>query len=109
MGTAPGGKTAWVPGSTGGTEAVTLGLAQYPQHDHALQVVAAAVNTGVAGGVFCTFSPALEPAVSPSNIDTTNAAFLGAHTGGSGTHDNRQPYLVLLPAICCVGIYPDFP
>lgn len=109
IGTAPGGTIAWTMGKTGGTETVTLTSNQYPAHHHTLSVVAAAVNTGVAGGVFGGFSPALQPAVPSSGINVTNTAFLGAYAGGNGAHDNMQPYLVLIPAICADGVYPDFP
>lgn len=109
VGMAPGGTINWTMGKTSGTETVTLTSSQYPAHNHTLSVVAAAVNTGVAGGGFGGFSPALQPAVPPSGINESNAAFLSPYAGGNGAHDNMQPYLVLIPAICADGIYPDFP
>lgn len=111
LGTAPSGTgtTVWQAGTTAGSETVSVSLNQYPPHSHSLNVVAGTLTTGVAGGVFGGFSPALQPAVPPTDINIDNTAFLGAYTGGGGAHDNMQPYLVLLPAICWDGLYPDFP
>lgn len=111
LGTAPAGSgtTVWQAGTTAGSETANISLNQYPAHSHSLNVVAGTLTTGVAGGVFGGFSPALQPAIPPASIDSNNTAMLAPYSGGSGPHDNMQPYLVLLPAICWDGVYPNFP
>lgn len=114
LGKAPvsGAMLNWSLGSTGGNEAATLNIDQYPLHTHTLSVVGATPNTGLAGGGFTPFTPPMLGAQPPSAVSGTdaveNTAMLGVYAGGGGAHENRQPYLVLLPCICCYGTYPDF-
>lgn len=95
-----------VVGTAGGETAHTLTPAEMPMHSH----LALANNT--VGGVGLP-SPSSRLANSepgnaygpPNNLAPMNSAVVG-RTGGSGAHENRQPFLALSICICTAGIFP---
>lgn len=92
-------------GQVGGTETVTLSLAQTPQHTHMVHAAATAASTNQpVGSVFAdTALAAYGPAANlvPLGAGPTTSA-------GSGlAHENMQPFLVINMSICLAGIYPS--
>lgn len=114
-----------------GSETASLNYTQLPPHSHVLQRKAAAnitdkisaptgnsnfgqihvmpnANSGSSG-----FSPAPAPVITSHLIangtpnTTLSSAALTANGGYDG-HENRQPYLVLIHAICTNGMFPQF-
>lgn len=115
MGMAPGGELNWKLADKNGSEAITLTQAQCPSHAHTLSI---AVGTGaqvnasapaagdLMGGVvpqffWCAPAAQINSALSPSALTP--------FSGGGNAHENRQPFLVLLPCIALEGEYPSFP
>jgi microcystin-dependent protein len=104
MGSLPGGST-YILGQNGGTESVTLVLAQLPAHNHL-------VESSTQGN----------PQFDPNNAAPSSAAtnlYRGSQdtpigfssqavgpTGGSQPHDNIQPILTVSYIISLFGIYP---
>jgi microcystin-dependent protein len=101
------GTTTYVLGQLGGSEMVTIGIAQYPSHNHLLSA------SGNSGGspsptgntvgdflnVYRTAAPTNPPTPMNSNV-------LGPSGGGNQPHENRQPYLVINWIISLTGVYP---
>ena len=97
-------------GEGGGVETVTLTSQQMAQHNH---------NFGTSGAPASLFAPnANTSVVARANGNafqtTTNANLVPlkqpetvGNTGGSGAHNNRQPYLTLNFIIALVGTYPS--
>jgi microcystin-dependent protein len=98
-------------GEQAGTEAVTLGFAQMPQHLHFAQASTSAANQALpagnvlaaAGGSYVT-PPA--GASAPSGLTTLEPSSLQS-VGGSQAHTNMQPYLVITFCIALQGIFPS--
>jgi microcystin-dependent protein len=111
-GTGPNNFTTSI-GELQGTEMVTLTTAQLPQHNHG--VVAASLAAGGAaeqspaptGQSF--LSLAGTPNGAYNRTPTVNTAFSPKAippVGGSGPHENRQPYLALNLCIAIDGVFP---
>ncbi len=108
-------------GNTAGAETVTLSVAQMPAHTHTVVAAnqqAPTINQGAnptngyfAGTSIPTSVPAPQPAPpalygsSASPMTTLSTSIVG-NAGGSGGHENRQPFLALLYCIATTGIYP---
>lgn len=114
-----------------GSETASLNYTQLPPHSHVLQRKAAAntadkisapggnsnygqihvlpnANSGSPG-----FSPSTGPVITSHLIangtpDTSLSDQALAPTGGYQEHENRQPYLVMIHAICVNGMFPQF-
>ncbi|TCT08058.1 microcystin-dependent protein [Aquabacter spiritensis] len=106
-----------------GVETVVLAPEELPKHNHTIR----AKSAGYSGNE-SAFKSAPSGTVWPGRyLDNTTGALgtinaylnapdfeteamdprtLGA-TGGSGAHENRQPYLTLAPYICYYGIFPS--
>jgi microcystin-dependent protein len=97
------GASNYTLGQTGGIEAVTLSLGQYPAHTHNLMVSSNAAANSTAGNSTLGTGVSAYAVVAPATA--MNAAMVGL-SGNSGPHDNRQPYLVLNWIIALDGIYP---
>jgi len=78
-----GGLTEYSVGGTGGEEAHQLTIAEMPAHTHT-------VNQGTADG-----SSTKARQGTPQGFATMNTG----ETGGDGSHENRQPYIALMPII----------
>lgn len=103
-----------VIGSSGGSETVTLQIAQTPPHTHNFNVVKeTGTLTAPVGNYFASAgSPASgQPAPNAYGPLGTSPLALApdsiASAGGSQPHDNMQPYVVLNFCICVQGIYPQ--
>lgn len=106
------------PGQKGGSEAVTLTVAQIPAHTHTFSVEPSnASGNSVIGALPSTSAkPSVAPATAPAAPNLYAAAgtapatlapgFIGAAGGGQG-HENRQPYLALRYCICVQGLFPQ--
>jgi microcystin-dependent protein len=101
-----GGGSSYVIGQSAGAETATLTTGQLPAHTHSAKAgLAAGTSTSPAGMV-----PALDAAGSPHYGTGTDALLNGAalsSVGGSGAHDNMQPYLALRFIISLYGVYPS--
>ena len=108
QGTSPTG-TTYVEGQSGGAETVTLIPTQLPSHTHGLSGSAVAGTSAAPGPtVAMAATPAGEPVydtVAANQVALANQAVSPA-SGGSGTHDNRQPYLAVTFIISLFGIFP---
>lgn len=109
-------------GARGGKETITLTTDQIPPHTHTLFAVDANATGGPSNGFFAKpivnpAVPAPQPAPPPVYGPTPTAAnqmtplnsFATTMTGGGGPHENRQPFLTLVYAICTSGLYPMRP
>lgn len=121
LGSGPGLSTRKI-GQKGGAERVTLNEAQMPAHHHSGTVeVSGAVqcnpgdgNADSPGGntiakiartnQFSSAGPS-----SPMHDDTITASgnFSTSNAGGSQSHDNMTPYLVINYCIALVGLFPS--
>lgn len=111
-------------GATVGNNTVSLQANNMPGHNHGTVIQATgnpltdklsapSVNSGVArvtyapagatqAGVLATFA----------RTGVLDAAFSSAaisSTGASQAHENRQPFITMVPAICVLGMYPVRP
>jgi microcystin-dependent protein len=92
-------------GEKGGTQSVTLSIAQMPTHTHSLKA-----NTGV-GNASSNANAVLAKA--PANFYGPPASFTAMNpasvtpTGGSQAHLNMQPFLTLSFCIALQGIFPS--
>ena len=93
-------------GEQGGEENHTLILSELAQHQHFLQGTSNTGTVSVPVGALSAVA-AEQPYMPPDN---NNAALNGATistVGGSGSHPNMQPYLVLTFCIALQGIFPS--
>jgi microcystin-dependent protein len=113
--TVVGSSTAYV-GQSGGSETVTLTPAQLPPHTHTLVASSAVATAGSpVNNLYAkptpnpkaTNPPAARPVYQTSAATFTPLdSFAITSTGGSGAHENRQPYLALNWCICTSGLFP---
>ena len=106
QGQAAGQPTNFQLGSKGGTETVTLTTQQLPSHNHPLQVSTANGPEANPGGNVLAGSTLLE-AYADETPTTAMASNSMAAKGGSGDHENKQPYQVLNFIVALYGIYPS--
>ncbi len=101
------GLSSYRLGEKGGQEHVTLTTNEIPSHTHSLRADAAVgttndptnhvlANTGAFDNEYSTNSP---------NTNMNNAAVTS--TGGSQSHENRQPFLGLYYIIAVQGVFPS--
>lgn len=113
-GSGPSADPGWQPapytiGDVEGVESVTLAGQQLPMHSH---LVGATTTTGniktPKGALLGTSNNSAIPAFAAggSNSVPLYPATIGT-TGGSGAHDNMQPYRVINFNIALTGIYPS--
>lgn len=129
-GTGPGLST-YPLGARGGQETVTLTIPEIPSHNHAagLSSASVAIPASTADGNTDTPSSAVHLAKgsvtsglssSPAQIynnstpDTTlggpmsiSGSVAVGLTGGSQSHENRQPFLAIYWIICLQGVFPS--
>ncbi|BFI95152.1 MAG: tail fiber protein [Rhodanobacter sp.] len=105
---------AWQPapytiGEVDGAESVTLIGQQLPAHSHLANATTATGNAkSPTGALLGTSNSSSIPvfAAGGSNTVPLYPATIGM-TGGSGAHDNMQPYRVINFNIALTGIYPS--
>jgi microcystin-dependent protein len=104
MGTGPGLTNRRI-GEKSGAESVTLTTQQIPSHNHATRVFNQAPNTGdpTNGGPANTSQIPLQIYHNAPNTDGAPTA----NTGGSLSHPNMQPYLVINWCVALQGIFPS--
>ncbi len=96
-------------GQKTGTESVTLTIAQIPSHNHT--AVAGATSPVGRGGSSSTptakyWADGGNYATTKNTQMATDAVTVG-DTGGSQSHENRQPSLGLNYIICTQGVFPS--
>jgi microcystin-dependent protein len=103
-------------GTQAGSETVTLTAAQVPPHSHSVNIYPNAGDQ--AGGLNHHIAAAVTSVAPVTNVNlyapaSANTVALDPATvgtsGGSGAHNNMQPYLALNYFICTSGIYPPRP
>lgn len=103
----------YVLGETGGTESVSLTVAQLPAHSH---VLSCNNNNGTStdpANNFWAAQPALLPYLPPldvngnTNINAPMKAGAINSVGGSQPHDNMHPFIALNFIISLFGIFPS--
>lgn len=100
-----GGGSTRVIGEAGGTETVTLTLAQLPPHSHAMRASSAAATGGTPGGAVLAATSVNSYGPGTPNIPMSAAAF--PTEGGSQPHENMAPYMALNYIISMFGIFPS--
>ena len=105
----------YVPGKTGGAEAVPLTTAQIPAHQHLFQATTApGTGLNIAAGVAIATVAATTPVPQPPAVFASqptaqmiplNPATIGT-AGSAGGHNNMQPSLVMNYCIARAGTYP---
>jgi microcystin-dependent protein len=100
----------YTQGQSGGEVSHTLTVQELPQHAHTLQASAAPANSsspanavpaqpsGDVGAVYGPVGTLKAPTMAPQAI---------GNAGGSQTHNNLQPYLVISFCIALQGIFPS--
>jgi microcystin-dependent protein len=108
QGTGPGLPTA-VLGQASGTENVTLLITQIPVHPHMLMTSSATgtLSKPASTSVLSTQSNALTPiyAAPPPTVSLLSTSI--GQTGGSQSHENRQPFNTVNYIISTVGVFPS--
>ena len=95
-------------GQRGGAETTTLSEAQMPNHAHTMFAQSDGANSGVAvnNSLARTDGGLSYQTNTGANLVPFDPKAL-ANTGGSQTHNNMQPFLVLNYIIALVGLYPS--
>ena len=95
-------------GSKGGAENVTLTTNQLPNHNHAMQAVAAAGNATSPQGAHLANAAGGNPFLNPATSTTTNMSGSAVgNAGGGQSHTNLMPTLCVNFIIALFGIFPS--
>jgi microcystin-dependent protein len=107
QGTDNTGNTAII-GQRGGSESVTVTLAQLPSHPHSAKAVKA---SAVSSPVGAAWSAAPTPAYTAPGANADQSTVMGpaaiASVGGGQPHENMSPYLGMNFIISLFGIFPS--
>ena len=99
------GLSSRILGTTGGSESVTLTLAQMPVHSHQLNASATAASAAAGpGGVLATPATQIYGAGTPT---TPMDAAEVTPVGGNQPHQNMAPYQAVNFIISLFGIFPS--
>jgi len=93
-------------GEKGGTQAVTLSIAQLPTHTHVAQASSAAGNAFVPPNNLLAKVEGVDAYQPPTNLVAMSPSS-NANTGGSQAHLNMQPFLAITFGIALQGIFPS--
>lgn len=93
-------------GERSGTQTVTLTEAQMPNHNHAVRAVADPGEDPGPGGKSFGRSVGGTAYGASADLVALDSDAMPA-TGGSGSHNNRQPFLGLNFIIALQGLYPS--
>lgn len=102
---------AWQPtpvvqGQVGGVESVTLTQAQIPPHNHVFQGTSDAGTTrNPTGKLYGSDTNAIYAPSTGTQVPLDPTTVAAA--GGSGAHDNMQPFRVINYCIALSGIFPS--
>ena len=96
--------TAYVIGQPSGVETVTLGINQYPSHNHSL--LASTNSTGSSNPANNVVNSGLTAYTADAPATPMLSAMVG-NSGGNLPHNNLQPYLALNWIIAYDGVYPS--
>ena len=94
-------------GEKGGSQAVTLSIAQLPTHTHVLQGTTVTADTVVPVGNLLAVGAATDPLYSAASNFVAMGPATVANVGGSQAHLNMQPFLTLSFCIALQGIFPS--
>jgi microcystin-dependent protein len=99
----------YVLGTKGGAEAVTINAAEYPNHTHPVGVTSATASATDPGSGVLAATPGtnLHASAAPVGTDLLNGAMCATATGGSASHENRQPYVICNWIIALAGEFPS--
>jgi microcystin-dependent protein len=97
------GGSTYVIGQLAGAETVTVGINQYPRHNHNL--LASSGGTASSNPSNQTVGPGPNAYSPTAPASAMNPAMIG-NNGGNLPHNNIQPYLVLNWIIALFGVYP---
>lgn len=106
MGTSSASGTTYNLGQTGGTETVTLTLAQTPSHSHPVAAQTTAGTATSANNAVWALSTVSQYAVTATLAGTMNPAVISSSPGGNQPHDNMMPTLTVPFIISLFGIFP---
>jgi len=99
------GVSTYVIGQMGGVESVTVGINQYPSHNHSLMG-----STNTTGSNSAT-NNVVNNGLTAYTTDVPASAMLsqmvGASGGGNQPHENLQPFLAMNWIIALYGVYPS--
>jgi microcystin-dependent protein len=93
-------------GVTGGSETVTLSVAQLPSHTHSA-MGATAGTTGSPGGNFWGGTSTLGQFVEGTAANESMASGAIGSAGGGQSHENMMPFLAVNFIIALEGIFPS--
>jgi microcystin-dependent protein len=99
--------SGFVLGQLSGQEAHTLSTAEMAGHTHMLVGSPAAGSTTAPAGNYLATASGGSPYGPSAASDVALAPGSLTAAGGSGAHENRQPYLVLSACIALTGIFPS--
>jgi microcystin-dependent protein len=99
------GVSTYVIGQKGGVETVTVTINQFPAHTHALLGSTADAGTNIPTGNTLGGNVSAYTTVAPTIA--MNNAMIGSSGGGSQSHNNLQPFLVLNWVISFFGVFPS--
>ena len=94
-------------GEKGGSQAVTLTLAQMPTHTHVMNGATAPAPATSNNGTGNLWGVSQTPVYAPAASLTAIAPQSVTNTGGSQAHTNMQPFLALTFCIALQGIFPS--
>jgi microcystin-dependent protein len=94
-------------GQQGGTEKVTLTVNQLPAHAHPASCSSGGGNSGTPVGNFWCTDPAGNTAAYTKASNSQMAGSAIGTTGGSQSHENMKPFLVINFIIALFGIFPS--
>jgi microcystin-dependent protein len=97
----------FVLASKAGVETVTLNINQTPVHNHAFVASTSVANSPNPGNSVVAESPQITAFINDNPTVPMSTQFLGNSTGGSGPHDNMQPFLCVSFIISLFGIFPS--
>ncbi|WP_028544640.1 phage tail protein [Paenibacillus taiwanensis] len=93
-------------GSTGGSETVTLLETEIPSHTHTPQFTKGANQELPSPNLWAESSKKPRPNLYQSTADVSMSPYAVQPAGGSQSHNNMQPYLVMNYIIALEGVFP---